>query len=67
MNTHIRIATVGRDLGIQIYEQEMREHQTQVKEVASEKIATVGDSKDFLKDALSLFDLPSSPKPNSKP
>jgi len=46
---------VGRDLGIQIYEQEMLEHQTQTKEVAAEKIATVGNSKDFLKDALSLF------------
>jgi len=55
VNTRIRIATVGRDLGIQIYEQEMLEHQTQTKEVAAEKIATVGNSKDFLKDALSLF------------
>lgn len=60
MNTRIRMATVGRDLGIQLYEQEIREHQTQITKMASAKIAAVSGSGDLIAEALSLFSPPAA-------
>jgi hypothetical protein len=65
MNTRIRIATVDRNLGIQLYEQEMREHQAQITGVASEKIMAVRGSGNLIAEALSLFNPSSPPKTDS--
>lgn len=62
MISRIRIASSGRDLGIQIYNQEMLEWQEHLRGVAGEKpekkAAEPSPSDDFIKNALSIFDSP---------
>jgi len=54
-----RFASVGRDQGIAMHEQEMREWQEQIKIEVEKKITVAVPAGDFIADALSLFDLPS--------
>jgi len=58
--SRIRIASVGRDLGIQIHNQETIEWQEHLREIAEakpeEKPAKPEPGSDFIKDALSIFD-----------
>jgi hypothetical protein len=64
--SRIRIASVGRDLGIQIYEQEMLEWQEHAKENPVERPASPGPPVDFIvdfiRDALLIFDPPAKPE-----
>ena len=64
MITRNRIASVGRDLGVQIYNQEAIEWQEHLRENAErkpeEKPVKPEPSNDFIKDALSIFDPPST-------
>ena len=62
LNPRIRIASAGHDMGIFNFLQDMREYSLRRHESFTEKIASVGSSDDFLKEALSLFD-PPPPKP----
>ena len=62
MISRIRIASVGRDLGIQIYEQEMLEWQEHAKENPVERTTSPGPPVDFIRDALSIFDPPAKPE-----
>lgn len=62
MITRQRIASAGRDLGIQIYNQEMIEWQEHLSEIAETKpegkpVKPEPDN-DFIKDALSIFNSP---------
>lgn len=62
MISRIRIASAGRDLGIQIHNQEMLEWQEHLQERVGakpeEKPANPEPGSDFIKDALSIFDSP---------
>ena len=64
MITRNRIASVGRDLGIQIYNQEAIEWQEHLRELAErkpeEKPAKSEPDNDFIKAALSIFDPPAT-------
>ena len=66
MITRNRIASVGRDLGIQIYNQEAIEWQEHlreaVKEKPGEKPVKAEPDNDFIKDALSIFNPPAKPE-----
>jgi len=63
MITRNRIASVGRDLGIQIYNQEAIEWQEHIRENAEkkpeEKPVKPEPDTNFIRDALSIFDPPS--------
>jgi hypothetical protein len=56
-----RFASVGRDQGIAMYNQETLEWQERMKLEAGKKIAVAVPTDDFIKDALALFDSPSKP------
>ena len=62
MISRIRIASAGRDLGIQIYNREMIEWQEHLSEIAEMKPegkpVKPEPGNDFIKDALSIFDSP---------
>ena len=59
-----RFASVGRDQGIAMHEQEMREWQEQIKLEGGKKMAIAVPAGDFIADALALFDPP--PKPDGE-
>lgn len=61
MISSFRIASVGRDLGIQIYNHEMREWQEHSREKSGEKPSEISPADDFIRDALSIFDPPAKP------
>jgi hypothetical protein len=59
--SRIRIASSGRDLGIQIYNQEMLEWQEHLREATEREPgerssnSEAGPGSDFIKDALLIF------------
>jgi len=57
-----RFASVGRDQGIAMHEQELREWQEQIKPGAGKKMAIAVPAGDFIADALALFDTPPKPE-----
>jgi hypothetical protein len=59
-----RFASVGRDQGIAIHEQELREWQERITPGAGKKMAAAIPAGDFIADALALFDPP--PKPDGE-
>jgi hypothetical protein len=59
-----RFASVGRDQGIAMHEQELREWQEQIKLEGGKKMAIDVPAGDFIADALALFDPP--PKPDGE-
>ena len=59
-----RFASVGRDQGIAMHEQELREWQERITPGAGKKAAAAIPSGDFIADALALFDPP--PKPDGE-
>jgi hypothetical protein len=52
----IRIASVGRDLGIRLYEQEATEWQEHFRERPVAEPVEAEPADGFIKDALSIFD-----------
>ena len=53
-----RFASVGRDQGIAMHEQELREWQERITPGAGKKMAAAIPAGDFIADALALFDPP---------
>jgi len=56
--SRIRIASVGRDLGVQLYEQEALEWQEHLREKSVDEPAEAEPADGFIRAALSIFDPP---------
>lgn len=73
MISSIRIASVGRDLGVQLYNHETLEWQEHLSGMGGrdaversadpeERNVPAGNHGDFIRDALSIFNPPTGPK-----